>query len=215
MQLPDDSKQQSLNRDLQQITDKINFIFDSPGETATDRTENRQRLAKLRAQRSDIERQMAEIQRPSKDNRGVLHRVTSFHLVDFARRRFFDGRRFNRVSSTDVLSERTALKKRVKVSYFNDPSSDRPRENETLAETLSDTKEIGPAERARQNLDYRQILRQEHVGRQAQKVFRLLAAVRNTGCNKMMAKAMKVSPTRICQLKDRLAEALARHGYTP
>lgn len=69
LQAPDPTKLQSLERDKKTIGERIGFIFDNPGEGQTDRDENGRRLAKLRAERSIIEGQIAELQKGSRKER--------------------------------------------------------------------------------------------------------------------------------------------------
>jgi len=157
-------------------------------------------------------------------DRGVLHRITPFHLIDYARRQHRTGRRFGGSSTTDVLAEGTALCGRVKLVSLDDPAPVPHRQRVagksirgcgTLAETLADRRQAGPAEQARQNLDYHHILIREKVGRKARRVFQLLASVQGLGSNSLIASALNVSAGRVCQIKNSLAAALSRHGYTP
>jgi hypothetical protein len=86
----------------------------------------------------------------------------------------------------------------------------------TLAETLADRHaDQQPFEQARVNIDYPAIFRQERVSKKARQVFRMLSAVRGYGNGLEIAAALKISPGRVCQLKDELARALEKHGYRP
>src|SRR5256885_1875076 len=60
LQAPDPSAVPALERERKSVDEKIGFIFDNPGEGETDRKENARRLAKLRAERSALERRLAE-----------------------------------------------------------------------------------------------------------------------------------------------------------
>jgi hypothetical protein len=50
----------ALEKELQSLTSRIAFVLDNPGETDTDQAENAKQLAKLRAERATVERQLAE-----------------------------------------------------------------------------------------------------------------------------------------------------------
>ena len=80
---------------------------------------------------------------------------------------------------------------------------------------LADTREDSPLEHARRNLDYPSILDQEHVNPRARRVFRFLAEHHGAGCQKELARELKLAPSRISQIKRDLAGCLARHGYGP
>jgi len=150
--------------------------------------------------------------------RGVLAKITPFHAVDFAVRQYRQGRRMGGYSSTDVTSEATQRLGRSRVVSLSDLL---PRDRETghpmaISEVLADRRRNNsPYEQARQNMDYPGILRQERVSRKARKVFKLLTQVRGQGAGLVMAHTLRLSPGRICQLKDQLATALAKHGYGP
>ena len=150
--------------------------------------------------------------------RGMLGNITPFHAVVFALKQYRAGRRLAGTSSTDVLAESTQIKGRVKVVSLesiaeHDKETGRPL---PLSEVLADRRQDNnPYEHARQDLDYPAILRTERVSRKARKVFRLLCEVRGQGAGLVIAHELRVSEGRVTQLKDQLADALARHDYGP
>jgi hypothetical protein len=157
--------------------------------------------------------------------RGTLRNITPCCAVTFAVRQFRSGRRFGGFSSTDVMGEGTRAKGRATLQSLYEPplraivserqKFRRGKETMPLSEVLSDRREQDPAERARQSLDYPQILRVERVSWKARKVFRLLSSVRIVGCGLRIAQELRVSPARICHLKSQLAVALRKHDYEP
>ena len=60
-QQPDHTEMAQLRRRLDSVTSDIQFIMNAPGRSETDRSENCKRLAELRAERFDVERQLSEI----------------------------------------------------------------------------------------------------------------------------------------------------------
>lgn len=152
------------------------------------------------------------------EKRGTLNNVTPFHAVVFALKHYRAGRRIAGFSSTDVTSEAAQIKGRAKIVSINsiaerDADTGRPL---PLSEVLADRRQSNnPYEHVRQNLDYPLILRKERVSRKARRVFHLLSQIRGHGAGQTIATELKVSPGRICQLKDELADALERHGYAP
>ncbi len=147
---------------------------------------------------------------------GVLAKITPYHAVVYAVKQFRQGRRMAGYTTTDVLSEATQAKGRCKVVSLSslDPDELENGRPVTLAETLADQRQdCNPYEQVRQNLDYPGILRQERVSRKARKVFKALTKDRSTGQGLRLAMDLKVSPGRICQLKEELAKVLAKHDY--
>ena len=152
---------------------------------------------------------------------GNLERVTPYHAVRFAVKQFRQGRRLAGYSSTDVTAEAAQLKGRATVLPL--PGADATHGSNrkvsraaSLSEELADRRQhFNPFEQARQNLDYACILKQEHINKKARKVFRLLSAVRGLGQGREIAKVLGISPARVCQLKQQLADALAKHDYAP
>ena len=151
--------------------------------------------------------------------RGTLNRLTPFHLVSYAVQQQRVGRRMAGSSSTDVLSDLTRIKRGTRVISLSQPamgSDNYEGHRSSLAEMLSDRRvDRSPFEQVRQNLDYPEILKREQVSKKAKEVFRLLAVVRGRGQNQTIARMLRVSPGRICQLKGKLAKALAKHQYGP
>lgn len=60
-----------LRRNVQRLNTQIAFILDAPGETDQDRVENRERLARLRGERSDVQRRIAEIEEAARNPKSV------------------------------------------------------------------------------------------------------------------------------------------------
>ena len=150
--------------------------------------------------------------------RGTLAKITPFHAVNFAAKHYRAGRRLAGTSSTDVMSEATQIQGRCQVVSLSSIAEHNAETGRPLpySEVLADRRQDNnPLEKVRQNMDYPLILRQERMSRQARKVFRLLAEVRGRGANTVIAHELKVSPGRVSQIKDQLAEALARHDYRP
>jgi hypothetical protein len=59
---PDPEKLRVRQREMKAISEDIRFILEYPGDTDTDRRESGERLKQLRAQRSSLERQIAEFE---------------------------------------------------------------------------------------------------------------------------------------------------------
>ena len=151
------------------------------------------------------------------ERNGVLGNITAFHVVTNALKQCRQGRRMAGYTTTDVMSEATQLKGRCKVLSLSEPTARKSGERQCLplSETLADRRQDNnPLEQVRRNLDYPEILRQEHVSPKARKVFKSLTRDRTTGHGLRLAHELMVSPGRITQLKGELAEALRRHDYT-
>ena len=186
--------------------------------------ESRSRACLSRLQPEQREEAMAEVlgavfhASVNAQKRGVLARITPFHAVVFAVKRYRTGRRMAGSSITDVMAEGTQLRGRSKVVSLSaitehDAETGRPL---PLSEVLADRRQDNnPLEQVRRNLDYPGILRKERISRKAREVFHLLSEVRGPGAGLVMAQELKVSPGRVCQLKSELAVALARHDYGP
>lgn len=149
--------------------------------------------------------------------RGVLGNVTPYHLVVYAVKHFWQGRRMAGYSTTDVMSEATRRRGRVTVMSMSSPIGHNSDEDTpTLAEVLADRgDDADPFEATRRNRDYGDIFDNEGISMKARRTFDMLSADRGLGCGMRIARALGVSSGRVTQLKDELAAALGRHGYGP
>jgi len=108
------------------------------------------------------------------------------------------GRRFAGTSSTDALSPRTKLLGRSRVSRFVEGFS--------VSKALMNKRTWeNPLEAVRIKLDYAKFLRLPDVKEQERKVFRLIAQGHTTA---EIAEKMKVTPPRICQIKNSIGRKL-------
>jgi len=64
---PDPREAAAVRREIERLTTQINFILDAPGETKQDRTENRERLGKLRSDRAKAQKRLAEIEEAARN----------------------------------------------------------------------------------------------------------------------------------------------------
>lgn len=63
MTRPSAAERHLLERQIAAVKDKVEFVLEAPGETEEDRAENRQRLAVLRAERANLQAELAELAR--------------------------------------------------------------------------------------------------------------------------------------------------------
>jgi len=150
----------------------------------------------------------------SAQRRGVLARITPFRCVLYAVKQYHQGRRMAGYTSTDVMSEAAQAKGRCTVVPLSTIVPDENKRPMPLSETLADQRQDNsPPEQVRRNMDYPEILEREQVGYKARRVFAHLTEDRTLGCGMAIARELRVSPGRICQFKQQLAQALARHDY--
>ncbi len=138
---------------------------------------------------------------------------TTYSLARYACFMVKSGRRLAGSYCADACSAT-----RTKTTSLDQPTRilDEDRERVALlSQVLADTREDSPFEHARRNLDYPAILDMEHVGLKARRVFGFLAETHGAGSQKELARALKLSPGRISQIKRNLSECLWRHGYEP
>ena len=147
--------------------------------------------------------------------RGTLARLTANWCVIFGVRRFKSGRRFAGSSSRCVMSERTQALGRSKVESIHAmvPGDAPYRAAIPLAEALADRRAEDPYDIVRREYDYTIILGLERVSVKAKDTFCFLAETHGAGQQLELAATLRVSGGRISQLKQELAEALAKHDY--
>lgn len=149
--------------------------------------------------------------------RGKLKDLTPYTLVLYFGRSVRAGRRMAGSRSNDVLSRCTHRPYSGSVVYLDHLvpiRSDVGEVKERLSDGLASSREHSPFEHARRNLDYPAILDMEHVSLKARRVFGFLAETHGAGSQKELARALKLSPGRITQIKRHLAGCLSRHGYS-
>ena len=145
--------------------------------------------------------------------RGKLDELNPRMLTLYALKMWRVGRRFAASASSDVLSPAARVSGRVHVASLdacNREDSDHPA---TLGMTLSDSRHLRPEELARINVDYRVALRRPSVPRKGRRLFGHLVRDNSFGHARRIARQMKISPPRICQLKEKLRGALESIGY--
>ena len=147
-----------------------------------------------------------------------LDEHTPYNAVVFAGKAYRCGRRFAGSSTTDVMAEGTRAVGRVTIASVEDwvaTKSEVPHPGRTLLrKMLADHRTWNdPFEAARVQHDYPAVLAAEGVSAKARSVFDELARTHGSARVMDMAAALRVSPARICQLKEQLAEAPWRRGY--
>lgn len=144
--------------------------------------------------------------------RGTLARITPYWAVVYATRQFKAGRRFAGTSSTDATSEATQRRGRsrtVSIDHVTEHSG----RGLTLSQRLADRRHDSPLQHTRRNLDYPQIIQDEVKSKRARQLWTLLIETHGQARVNDLANALGVSASRVCQLRERLAEALRRRGY--
>lgn len=150
--------------------------------------------------------------------RGKLHLLTPCTMVSFFGRAYGAGRRLTGSSSNDVLSAAAQRRHRLRVWSLADfdvlDHRGRPL-GMRLSDVLPDPKFERPDENARRNLDYSEILEQERASRRVRRTFGYLVETLGAGRGRDLARELGVGAARVCQLKARLGQMLAAHGYGP
>jgi hypothetical protein len=123
------------------------------------------------------------------------------------------GRRFAASAPSDVLSPAARISGRVNVASLDARNAKEPDNPATLGMTLIDSRHLRPDESARINVDYRVALRRPSVPRKGRKLFGHLVRDNAPGHAVRIARQMRISPPRICQLKEKLRGALVSIGY--
>ena len=153
----------------------------------------------------------------SAGRRGRLDRLTPRTLAIFGVRMFRSGRRFAGSSCRCVLSEQTRLLNRVRVQSLHDDNEDREERagGRSAFRALADRRATQPIDSARIRVDYPLALADPTLPSKAPQCFDELALDYGPGHGLRVAKALDISPARVCQLKNSLAGALSRIGYDP
>ena len=150
--------------------------------------------------------------------RGKLRHLTPYTLVWFFGRSCQAGRRMAGYTSTDVMSEAARRGHHHEVLSLHQPiriQVDHQVIVAPLSKVLADSREDSPLENVRRNVDYPEILQREHISPKGRRVFEYLCQTHGGGSHVELARELGVVPSRITQLKRRLAGCLARHGYGP
>lgn len=153
--------------------------------------------------------------------RGKLRLLTPFTLVWYFGRSYCLGRRFGGSNSTDVMSPAAQQKHGLRVvsldriNEFVDTDRSTDEINRRDLEALSDSTYDQPAENARRNVDYPEMLSGRHVSAKARRVFKFLLQTNSVGQQVEVARSLGVSPARVTQLKAQLADRLAAFDYLP
>jgi len=150
--------------------------------------------------------------------RGKLRRLTPYTLVWFFGRSCRAGRRMAGYTSTDVMAEAARRRHHHEVLSLHQPLRIQVDHHEIVAplsEVLADSREDSPLENVRKNVDYPEILQRERISPKGRRVFEYLCQTHGAGSHQALARELGVAPSRITQIKRRLAACLARHGYGP
>ena len=150
-------------------------------------------------------------------DRGKLHLLTPFTLVSFFGRAYCQGRRLGGSSTTDVLSEQTRYRRGLRVVSLERSFAPRPlgKCRLPLSQVLASRRTDQPLENCRRDFDYPEILDRQQANAKARRVFDFLASTHGAGQQIELARELRVSPPRIVQIKQQLAECLAAEGYGP
>lgn len=150
--------------------------------------------------------------------KGRLTRLTPHSLSRYARRMYRSGRRFAGSSSVCVLSPQTRAMRRVNViplDHLETSRCDGSTRARAVSDALTDSRRRRPDEVCRVDLDYAQAMRASALPSKAADCFRLLVNDHAHGHVKRIAATLGVTPPRVCQLKNALAQALMSIGYGP
>lgn len=79
---PDPQEAAAVRREIERLTNQINFILDAPGETKQDLNENRERLGELRVERAKAQKRLAEIDEAARNPATLPETVTIQTLMD-------------------------------------------------------------------------------------------------------------------------------------
>jgi hypothetical protein len=139
-------------------------------------------------------------------------------LARFASLSVGSGRKLAGYKSSDVLSSGSDRRGNHRIHSLEEHRPVRTSQKgrpDRLSDVLADSREDSPLENARRDLDYPAILDRESVSPKGRRVFAFLAENHGAGSQKELARELKISPTRVCQIKQQLAGCLAKHGYGP
>ena len=146
--------------------------------------------------------------------RNVLDHVTPFWAVKFATRQISEGRRFAGTNSKCVMSEAAKVRRGIRLVSLDQEAHHSNGSSPAMANELPGKDNTDPFDCVRRANDYVDIFKTESVSAKAKKVFQFLVETNGTGKQIDLAAELMVSPGRITQLKQQLADALARHDYT-
>ena len=142
--------------------------------------------------------------------------MTPRTMCIFGSKMFASGRRFAAGCSVhDAMSETAQASGKVSMSSLDANRGDDPDSPRTMGSILADTRRPRPYDETRISLDYRTALKRPGLPRKGRRVFGLLVRDHSDGHGLRIAKAMNISPARVCQLKTCLAQALTEIGYGP
>jgi hypothetical protein len=141
--------------------------------------------------------------------KGKLTKMTPRTLAVYGSRMFRVGRRFAAGCGVhDAMSEIAQASGQVSMESLDI-------DEERGFAILRPLRMPKPFDIARCNHDYGLVAADPELSRRAKDVFRLLVRDHDHGCFRRIARQMKISPARVCQLKQCLAAALTEIGYDP
>ena len=133
----------------------------------------------------------------------------------YAKRMWRCGRRFAGSTVTDVTAPQAQIAKGITVASLDQLCLNESGSPRTMGAILTDTRRPRPDEETRINLDFCTALKRPGLPRKGRVVFGKLIRDYGPGHSNRIARAMKISPARVCQLESCLATALTEIGYDP
>lgn len=147
--------------------------------------------------------------------KGKLDQMNARMLSFYAAKLFRSGRRFVGDAKGDVLSSQAQVEGAVRLhSIERGPDGDEG-QPQTMANLLTDSRQVAPPESTRINCDYPLALRKARLPKKTRRCFNSIACDHGPGHVKRTAQKLHVSQSRICQMKGQLRTALRAIDYGP